>query len=368
MAIKGVTDQTTLAKRKPKRPEIGRLRKGGAKGTSKRGGWQGGDNLPYFRFTSEDPTVVAAFKATYGDKPKFVRVYFLDDKSEDAFDTWVDMKMAGGRLLWRGDGEHLIGRFDKSTKKWINLTGQNKPQPDGGKECGYMTCVVPELAKAGLRGVVKFNTSGSYDVRNISTELYDAYKQYGTVKGVPFILFRVEEWISYEKDGKTIRRKENNVHIALASDYEAKVVELMGQEDEDYDFLEDDNPQDGEIGNAGLVREPTDPLAPEPATVPPTNQSAPTSMTQLWGEKMWQPLGYNAHKHAQNTVKKHCPKDKMADVVAVWEVLVEHAPNKKLEAVGLTTPEEQEILDEIAADGTDEVPEFPFVEEDDIPF
>jgi hypothetical protein len=361
MVIKGVTDSATLRNFKPRRPAIGKINKGGAKGTSTRGGWQGGDNLAYFRFTSEIPEVAQVFKAHYGDQPAEIRVYFLDDLVEDVFYTFTGMTGGGGLLLWRGDGEHVTGKRDPKTKKWQNLTGQNVAQPENFKEFGRMQCVVPELAKAGFRGIVRFNTTGRYDVRNISKELHSAFEKLGTLRQVPFLLFRVEQWI-VQPDGT--RRKDSLVHVCLEADYEARMVELASSEGsdetapeeywEEEEVLEESTPSDMPTPMPGT--------SPSKPPVPAKPTTGPKTLTELWGEKRWEALGYKSHKHAQNVVKKYAPGEK--DVGVIWDVLVKHSPLAK----ETDAAERQEILDEIESDGgnREEIPQFP--EEDEIPF
>ena len=339
MPIYGVTDEDSRRKRAMyrRRPEVGRLHKGSEKGTSRRGGWQGGDNMPFFRFTSKDDKVLETWRSAFPDKPEAIRVFFVDDEVDAVFDTWIDVKDGGGRLLMRSDGKFLLGRAVKhgDTLKWEDLTGQNvpfDPNTKGARKTGYLHCVVPELVEAGHYGIVLLQTTSAYDVYHISSELQAAFDRFGTLRGHAFIIYRSTEKIT-QPDGTT--RNDHLVKLCLAEDYEAKIatdaqVNIPTVEG-------DPDPNEGDDDLAEILAEEyaaalgADDKAPAPESVDVatgeivTTPPAPTTLIELWSTG-WQTL-YDAKPHAQNVMKKYGAG--LKDVGDIWAVLVEHSPKRK---------------------------------------
>ena len=158
MPIKNLTDNVI-----PRFPRLGKLRKGGEKPTT---GNKPGAELNYFRFTSENPAIVAAFTEAYGAQPAMLRVYLPYPSTEMNFATWKEAWAAGG-LVHRCDGE--------TCQIWRTPDGkysqQPKPCPGGCKEVGRLEVILPELITAGYVGYVTLETHSLHDLMNITATL-----------------------------------------------------------------------------------------------------------------------------------------------------------------------------------------------------
>lgn len=185
MAIKGLTDRETL---KPRLPRLGKLRKGGEKSSKNKPG----PDLDYFRFTSDNPDVVRAFYAAYNKQPRVVNAVMFYDSAEENFESWLEAWDASG-MVFRSDGENWIVWREGSEYR----RGE-KPHTDHPDqfEVGRLEVVIPELLAAGYVGTVTLETHSNHDLRNITSVLYAAEYERGSLRGAQFTLRRVEEEIS----------------------------------------------------------------------------------------------------------------------------------------------------------------------------
>ena len=207
MPIKGLTDTA-----QPFFPRIGKLRKGGPR---PKDGRAPGRELSYFRFTSDNPKVVAAFQQTYKDEPQEIDVYLPYRKIRDAFSTWKEEWRAGG-LVHRCDGE--------TCTVWLTEKGtysrKPKPCPGGCKEVGRLSVVIPALLRAGFVGYVTMETGSLHDIISIQSSLLATVEHRGTedLRGIGFVLRRVQREISTPTaEGKRVRRKKWMVELQPAA-------------------------------------------------------------------------------------------------------------------------------------------------------
>ena len=258
MAIKGLTDNVI-----PRLPGLGKLRKGGEKQAGKYG-----KDLEFFRFTSENPAIVAAFTEAYGQQPAMLRVYLPYPSTEMNFSTWKEAWAAGG-LVHRCDGE--------TCTIWRTPDGKYsqvpKPCPGGCKEVGRLEVILPELITAGFVGYVTLETHSLHDLMNITATLeavrQSAQDRPNGLQGIEFVLRRKKERISTPdgKGGRASREKWlvsiepvpswAQTYLAMASNtlaIEAPRVDMLTGEVLD----DDDDEDDGEIieGTATLTEEP----------------------------------------------------------------------------------------------------------------
>ena len=200
MAIKGLTDR-----QEARFPRIGFLRKGGPK-RQRNGKEIMGVDLDHFRFDSEDEGAVADFTEAYGNEPKQVNVFFPWPTAEQNFQAWKEAYTAGA-LQHRCDGETCV--------LWLDDDGEYRtdprPCPGGCKEVGYLSVIIPELGRFAF---VTALTHSIHDIMELQSNL-EAYELLGgQLRGVPFVLRRVERKISTPgSNGKRVRRAKWLMHL-----------------------------------------------------------------------------------------------------------------------------------------------------------
>lgn len=157
--------------------------------------------LPYWRFTSPDPEVVAAFTAIYGDRPVKINAYLPYPTPDENFQFWCEVWGKSG-LIHRCDGETAILWRDGDKM----ITGK-KPCPGGHRDndpmkdaTGRLYVLIPDLVRAGYVGYVQVQTKSKNDIAHIYKVLTDVYTMRGNnadgLRGILFDLTRVKEKIS----------------------------------------------------------------------------------------------------------------------------------------------------------------------------
>lgn len=211
-------------------PVIGKLRKGSPK-TENNGKSSMGKDLEYFRFDSDDTEAVKAFAATYGDKPKQIRVLLPFATPEQNFTAWMEEYSAGG-MQRRCDGESQVFHRDAKTGKAIT----NQPKPCericGGacacKQTGRLYVIIPELARLAY---VIVETHSIYDIVQLTQNLQAAHTVRGSLNGVPFLLSRRKREISTPgDDGKRVRRTKNLLFLEPDPEWVQKKLLAMRNE------------------------------------------------------------------------------------------------------------------------------------------
>lgn len=220
--IKGLTDNVL-----PRFPRLGKLRKGSEQ-QDKNGKKVYGKDLDYFRFTSENPAIVDAFHAAYGNTPATLHVYLPYPTVDLCFSTWKEHWSAGG-LMHRCDGE--------TCTIWRTPDGKYSqvanPCPGGCDEVGRLEVILPELIQAGFVGYVTLETHSLHDMMNMTATLLAVAQQRLSdprgLQGIEFVLRRKLEKISAPSgDGKRASRDKwlvslepvaswAQTHLALAS-------------------------------------------------------------------------------------------------------------------------------------------------------
>ncbi len=215
MPIKGLTDSVQAAF-----PRIGKLCKGGPATRSTDGKMiRMGEDLDHWRFTSDQPEVVAAFEDAYGEAPVLVNAYLPYADVDRAFQTWKE-KWAAGGLVHRCDGETMTIWLDDKGKY------QRTPRPcDGGcDEVGRLALLIPELVSAGFVGYVTAETHGLNDLLSIQASLMAAAEsRIGNplgLRGIQWRLSRRKEKVSTPMgNGKRGRRDKWLVKLEPAADW-----------------------------------------------------------------------------------------------------------------------------------------------------
>jgi len=190
MPIKGLTVR-------PAFPTLGKLRKGGPKTQANRPG----PDLEYFRFTSDDPQIEAAFYAAYPPEPKSINVFLPNKSVDDNWACWQEHWVAGG-LMHRCDGETcVVWQTESGEYRAVDdLAGLEVLPlcPGGCAPVGRLQVILPELLQAGYVGYVTVETHSKHDIMSIQACLEDAARKgngYG-LTGIEFRLYRVEQKIS----------------------------------------------------------------------------------------------------------------------------------------------------------------------------
>lgn len=304
--IKGLTDRGMSF------PEIGSIRKGGAKDPAKN---QPGKDLQYFRVDVDDDEekryhTLTKLTGLYGDNPTALTIILPFDDIDRVWDAWRE-KYNAGALIHRCDGEMVRYSINPQTGERVVINGlrvdNGQPQPCQISTLPKPQCCVPvgrlKVIIPALNRLAYFvvHTTSIHDIISISEQL-EAIRGLngGHIAGVPLVLKRVPRNISTPSgdNGKRARRVKWLISIeADPSWVEQKVLALnsaaMPQiesrrplplntgtdfaELEDYD--DDDIPASYEIAD----EETTPPYRPEPiesqhelpAPIPPSATAAP---------------------------------------------------------------------------------------------
>jgi len=217
MPIRGLSTREDV---RPSFPNIGKLRKGGPKQQN----GQFGPDLDHFRFTSDDPDIVAAFTAAYGEKPATLPVVLLDETVENCFSSWREEYGRNQLCKRRCDGQFWTKWVDGSTV----YTGEHEcdfPFRDTDRHCpdcpatyvGRLEVILRELWEAGFIGLVTMETHSINDIGTISGVLV----QNEPLGGKEFLLKRVERRIGApnKKTGKRIAVNKWLVSLELTRDW-----------------------------------------------------------------------------------------------------------------------------------------------------
>lgn len=215
MPIKNLTDD-----REPAFPRIGKLKKGGERVfNDKKKIYQFGEELPYWRFVSENEQIMQDFITAYGEQPRLLNVYIPYATPDEAFPNWCEVWAASG-MVHRCDGETAIiwqenGKYRRGKKACPGGHKDNDPLNDA---VGRLTVVLPELLlNFGHVGYVVMETHGKIDLMSIVSSLRAAYVSNGDLRGIPFELKRVQEEISTpgwgDRAGQRSKTKRWNVKI-----------------------------------------------------------------------------------------------------------------------------------------------------------
>lgn len=205
MAIIGLTNRGAAF------PRVGILRKGAAKPNERQ---PGADLKDHFRFESDDPAVMRAFTAAYGDKPNDIRVMFYYPTTAENFEAWQEHHSAGA-LKHRCDGQTCVltllanGTYAHEPVPCpsLELKRQN-PAIDKKHLCrpvGRLKVIIPELARMAY---VLVPTTSINDIMELQANLEAAEAMRGDLRGIPFILSRRPRKVSTpSENGQRARRE-----------------------------------------------------------------------------------------------------------------------------------------------------------------
>lgn len=208
MAIKGLTDQERL-----RIPSVGTIRKGAPKPEK---GNRPGKDLSWFRLDTKDKNVRQLWDALYPGEPREFEVFLPYKEIEDNFSAWMEHWVAGG-LVHRCDGEKVIVQRTKAGEYETHDNGTGPPCPGGCSIAGRLSVLIPEMRRMVTLTVV---TSSKHDILNLSANLLAYYEIRENLRGIPFILRRVEKEVSTPgENGKRVRRKKWLLELEPAPAY-----------------------------------------------------------------------------------------------------------------------------------------------------
>jgi hypothetical protein len=276
MSIKNLTDDTEA-----RFPRIGKLRKGGEKIFNERTQkWQFGEELPYWRFVSDNQAIVQAFKAAYGDQPRNLVVFVPYETPDQAFPTWCEVWSVNNTMVHRCDGENAFiwledGKYRRGSVKCPGGHTKDDPLNDA---VGRLNIVIPELVHAGYVGYVTMETHGKLDLMSITSSLRKAYEARRDLRGIPFNLTRVLEEVSTpgfgERVGKRSKVKKWNVKLVPVPDWVQLQLEMAKAEQ--MKFLEVGEIIDVKPTVTKVLSEPQPPTTQAPGAAP-VHQKPPTT-------------------------------------------------------------------------------------------
>src|SRR3990172_9001062 len=199
MAIHGITDS-----RIAEYPVLGHLRKGLPKGPNS----IGKDLLDHFRLEAA-PHVMRDFTKTYGEKPNYLRVWLayppleqdgqlVTSALERNLDSWMKQH-AGGKLMVQCDRYNIVRQRKNATSPLLDCAIPCPGRDNNG--CGKcradtkLYVFMDGLLQYGLQVVVVHSTSIN-DAIKLAKHLKQIQEDYGTIVGIPMILYRKAENIS----------------------------------------------------------------------------------------------------------------------------------------------------------------------------
>lgn len=233
--IKGLTDRGMSF------PEIGSIRKGGAKDPAKN---QPGKDLTYFRIDIDAEEekrhgTLTKFVSLYGETPAAITIILPFDEIDRVWDAWRE-KYVAGAMIHRCDGESVKYAINPSTGERVVVNGlrvdngqpqpcqiQHLPKPQCCIPVGRLKVIIPALNRLAYFVV---HTTSIHDIINISEQL-EAIRGLngGHIAGVPLVLKRTPHAISTPsgENGKRARRVKHLISIeADPSWVEQKVLAL----------------------------------------------------------------------------------------------------------------------------------------------
>jgi hypothetical protein len=201
MAIIGLTDTSSVT---AAYPVIGKLRKGAPKT-----GNAPGRDIDHFRFTSDNPDVLAAFEAAYPtpEAKRQINCLVVGATPDVALDSWYEHWDAS-KMTRRCNGQTIEVECGKDGRYLSHqgLSAELRPRckgcprmassKDTCKPVGRLSVIVEELLRAGYVGRVTVETHSLHDLRQLSANLYKAYQDFGDLERLPFLLRRVEAEVS----------------------------------------------------------------------------------------------------------------------------------------------------------------------------
>lgn len=219
-------------------PRLGKLHKGGEKTKKTRKDGKVvevvGRDLSYFRmvFAEGYEHLSADFAQMYGAEPTSFPVMFNGDTVHDVLDAWYEEWDGSGTMFHRCTGTHQAVCYNPKT----GFYDHNQPCVMPAcrcKEVARLELIFPDfIAHTGEMGTITLETHAEADIRTLIARLSSFQANYGTLRGVPMILFRATRQVSAPKiqDGQRTgeRVKVSRAMIDIKIDPTFAKERLMG--------------------------------------------------------------------------------------------------------------------------------------------
>lgn len=204
-------------------PRLGKLHKGAEKTQRRRDDGkvveQVGRDLTYFRmaFAEGYEHLSADFAQMYGTEPTSFPVMFNGDTVHDVLDAWYEEWDGAGTMFHRCTGTHQVVSYNLKTGYY-----DDKPQACimpacRCKEVARLELIFPDfIAHTGEMGTITLETHSEADIRTLIARLSSFQANYGTLRGVPMILFRAPKEVSAPKVEKGGKRTGERVKVRRA--------------------------------------------------------------------------------------------------------------------------------------------------------
>lgn len=262
---------------------IGHLRKGDPK--PDRGP---GRDLDCFRFTSDSPAVLAAFKAAYGNGTEYaseLRVYLPYARLQANWDYWFET-WGGKKLRYRCDGRNWVkwllpdgNAYSREAKPCPICAGKMRPAQGEHKPTGRLALILPELLRAGHAGVVLLTTTAWSDIYSLNSCFLAVEEQRtdgraSDYRGIEFILRRELRDIPTREHG--VQHKYVVVLETVAEWIQAQIAQARAEtlalpavvDPATGEILEEEEPEPEEPWASADVPEAEEPIATETTVAP----------------------------------------------------------------------------------------------------
>lgn len=189
---------------------LGKLHKGGEKIKKKRSDQTEyevvGRDLHHFRmvFAAGYEHLSADFAQMYGAEPTSFPVMLNADTVHEALDAWYEQWDGSGTMLHRCTGTQQAVAYNGKTGFYEHDLPCAMPACSC-KEVARLELILPDfIAHTGEMGTITLETHADADIRTLIARLTTFQVMYGTLRGVPLILFRAPREVGAPevKEGK----------------------------------------------------------------------------------------------------------------------------------------------------------------------
>jgi len=230
-----------IMNRKPALPVIGTIRKGGERGTSKKGNFKGGDDLDYFRVEFKDADAARVFEQVYGKEPTRIKVMLAYTEIERAWRITFEAYNASGNLQLATDGDEEGCTVLFCAADPARVGTPYRPGVDlEVKARARLSVIVPALQRV---AALNFVTNSTYDIMRITDALkyYFSDREDGGLglpaNNIPLILYRSPEEVatSYtNRDGQLVRSRSIFSLVKLEIDPDWAQLQLLARQQDAY--------------------------------------------------------------------------------------------------------------------------------------
>lgn len=177
-----------------------------------------GRDTDYFRVVFADgyEHLSADFTQMYGEKPTQLPVMLNADTALEALDFWYEDYDSRGTMLHRCDGVNQAVCYNASTGYYEHNQPCITPSCTC-KQVARLELVLPEFTMlTGVMGTITMETHSDQDIRTLIARLTTYANLFGTLRGVPLILYRAKKDTSSPKTDRQGKRTGERVNVTRA--------------------------------------------------------------------------------------------------------------------------------------------------------